>query len=325
MCPCWGVGETINVSMAVFSKQHNAYLEHIHKEAKTGIVALENLFVTIQNDTSLDSDEMYDLFYYLSAYYAHLGYLAKSRHLADSYVMNLIKQEENNRKERTLFLFRKVDKHIINDLKNEKLTAGCHKGFNDPFDPLVKKIFELKSQNEIGCSHLIPSLDNVHITCFAEKGNSKKEPYQNTLMWAHYAAKHQGICIQIKVPSSFPAIDKDHEYLQYGRLDNVVYTNKKISLAKKKATYQECFLQKQTEWKYEHEVRFVYFDRTQTKDYLQIDLGDCEVEAIYFGTSCTSRIQKRVMKAMQGKTVDFYQMVPNPRDLYTLQAKTLER
>lgn len=211
-----------------YSKEHDKYLNRITSLGDgDGFEELNRIMAEIKTDTNLSFDDRHDLTYYACSYYYEMGYNDVALHYSNDYVLNLIKADDDELshepKEREVYLFRKIDKYILDDLQNQELSLCNPSKFNDPFDPLVSSIFRFKADyfKEPGFLHLIPSLDNVHITCFAQKGADNIEPYQRTLMWSHYADCHRGICIKMKIPRGFPYSENGN--IKYGRIDDVEY------------------------------------------------------------------------------------------------------
>ena len=133
----------------------------------------------------------------------------------------------------------------LKDLKEKRLKISEAMSLNDPFEFLGvdlscketrKKIKNLKQK----------SSKYFGLICFSKNWNS---PVQ----WAHYANKHQGICLGFEIP------DK--------RLKKVKYVDKRPSLSSTMTDdeFRKLFLTKFSHWSYEEEYR-MFLNLTEQED-----------------------------------------------------------
>lgn len=98
-----------------------------------------------------------------------------------------------------LFRFSAEGSYFLNEIKNKELYFSLPNDFNDPFDCQLEYRRALRS----ALSHYLAAVP-VDIDSFANNVDSHianarvccfSRARKNQLMWAHYAAKHTGICI----------------------------------------------------------------------------------------------------------------------------------
>lgn len=114
----------------------------------------------------------------------------------------------------TSFAFRKCTNFLYQSLVNEQLNLSSPTTFNAPFDCPIREL--LNNGDDISKLQLQAYEDCLKIACFMsnvklpypkdqniffsepvynEKKHKKdKKEFLNTLMWAHYADSHKGIC-----------------------------------------------------------------------------------------------------------------------------------
>jgi len=162
---------------------------------------------------------------------------------------------------------------------------------------------ELKAEKSYGVKTYIEELQKVRVCCFVGWDDEKKDvPCMNTLMWAHYADSHKGVCIEYSLTSNTPLRDSGIiDSSSRSRLDKVIYKDGPIS-DRKSLNFNECFLIKDKSWKYENEYRLVHYDTIRNENYYNIPLSTLglKIECIYFGINC----DKRTMELVQNITRD---------------------
>lgn len=88
-----------------------------------------------------------------------------------------------------------------------------------------------------------------------------------------------------------------------------------------KMGFEDGFLKKNKCWKYEDEVRLLYFDPKCNDDFIHIPLDGATVSAIYFGLNCLSKHVDMVKKIFENTGVRFYKMKTDPTNIYNLIAE----
>lgn len=253
----------------------------------------------------------------------------KNRTYCDTYAHMMIKIEKSPsfNKGRTFYSFRNINQYSIYDLINNTITLASPKCFNDPLDSLILTAIEKQATDypdSIFGRCLKESLEKIRIRCFTPeydlKTGEELHPYQNTLMWAHYAGGHTGMCIKYKFSPEFP---KDTQTI-VGRFGTVKYKKKPIKiLGRNKFEFDECFLTKQDAWKYEKEVRLIYFNAENSNNFQSIVLDEgSQIEAIFFGCKCSDQDRTTIIKLM-GRNIKYYIMGKNYNNIYELKPKRI--
>jgi len=178
----------------------------------------------------------------------------------------------NESSQKTLYSFRPINKYSISDLIKNELTIADPDTFNDPFDtPLFSYLefqsSQIKENPDYDIKPLIDAYKHIKVRCFVKhKERSRKQPFENQLMWSHYADSHRGICIRYKFDADITIEDEKEKI--FSILYNVDYKleikpDNPKSLKFLLATKEKC-------WKYENEVRLVHFDPSCPDKYKSI-------------------------------------------------------
>ena len=255
------------------------------------------------------------------------------------------------------YSFRSCSKYLFQSLIDETLNLSSPTTFNDIFD---SPIIELMN-NDDEVSKLIREayLCGIKVACFVKneklsymndtndalitndkKNKRDKKEYLNELMWAHYADSHTGICIKYKFPSKITTSGSDDkDYVAYFK--DVEYTSdlKKYS-NKNSINMKDAFFAKGKSWKYENELRFLYYNPSNHDLHISLPISDC-IEAVYFGVKCSDNDKKTIKNILKGKKcisyksqrvgnttkeirgekeISFYQMEIDAKKLGTIKA-----
>lgn len=85
-----------------------------------------------------------------------------------------------------LYLYMKAE-YLHSVLKNDEIKVNLPNECNDPFEFLPRESRNLS----------VPDTSGIGIICFSEDGSS-------STMWAHYADKHRGVCLEFALPETQP-------------------------------------------------------------------------------------------------------------------------
>ncbi|MGD9928711.1 MAG: DUF2971 domain-containing protein [Mangrovibacterium sp.] len=216
-----------------------------------------------------------------------------------------------------LLQFRKVDEYLLENLLENTISLGHKKYFNDPFDcslpmsseasydtiskylkamnPSVcpenlsnkaKEIFENKEQHLKEIESLI--YNHRRFSCFTIATPDKH--LTNSLFWANYADKHQGVCIkysgELLKHQYNTSVAKAYllpvDYTKNNNIPVIDYFQNKLKGDKKFSEY--CMLTKGKSWRHEEEVRMIYYSKsTINAPYVTIQVPPSFIEEIYFG------------------------------------------
>jgi len=146
--------------------------------------------------------------------------------------------------------------NIPKDICNEILTFNIKRRFIKEMKlRLTNKTSELKSNLDpilaINASTVLSEklIDKIGVLSLTEKPD-------NLLMWAHYAASHQGYCIGFSSNSDF-FNRKRSEHDEFYHIRKVVYDKNRPYKPIADLTAQDTFLTKSDDWEYEQEWRML--------------------------------------------------------------------
>jgi len=236
-----------------------------------------------------------------------------------------------------LYSFRTINKYSISDLINEELTLANPKTFNDPFDTPLFNYLEINrnkiiKESEYDIKPLVDAYKQIKIRCFVKKSKKVKErPFEDQLMWSHYADSHKGICIRYRINQEVDG--KEEQKLEYSNWHEIEYeeqvkfdfldNQKMLSLLK---TKKKC-------WEYENEVRLIHFDPNYDGEFKQLPLKEIggKIEVIFFGCKCPPEDKLMIKKIFlnQNPPILFIEFPNNPEgiwnDIYKLKPEDEER
>ncbi|MBP3243714.1 MAG: DUF2971 domain-containing protein [Bacteroidaceae bacterium] len=206
------------------------------------------------------------------------------------------------------YSFRKCTTYLYQALINEKINLTSPWQYNDPLDCPIKDLDESFRKAVRGCIKMTCFVNNISLEGKKKASNDNKEEYTKLLMWAHYADSHQGICIKYNF-SSFDLsslIDDKSNIIAF--FNDIEYSNEKLTDTANQykegneISGNDALFLKSEDWKYENELRLLYFDVNGKGDYTSIDAPHC-IEAIYFGYKCSDEDKKTIHKILKDKTV----------------------
>ncbi|WP_241885185.1 DUF2971 domain-containing protein, partial [Brachyspira hyodysenteriae] len=191
----------------------------------------------------------------------------------------------------SLYNYTRVNKDTLRSILNNTLWCSNTKNFNDPVDPYIRN-FRKEEQNKF-YDYL---LEKIKIACLTTHND-------NTLMWSHYADKHQGICIEYDINKilnenndkilikkiSYNKIMISYDTFinkQKKSINSVLIDNKTID------NITDLFTIKSKEWEYEDEYRILFYDeKNENPNGTLINLP---IKSICFGVQ-TSKEDKELV------------------------------
>lgn len=224
-------------------------------------------------------------------------------------------------------------KPITNDIKNNYLTFGNPKNFNDPMDPILREWLNLRkkrSRSSIDKKLFIllnNCIDNLRICCLSKKDSKSDDVFLNPLMWSHYADSHKGICIQYEITKDTLEAHNNDEHIL--RIGNVKYRNRKAM--SDYITLDNALLAKGECWSYEQEERLIYYCKNNIKTTRQenkqnngyISLSGFKITAIFLGYRISADDKREVIEAIKERNIDLYQVGFDENDITKLKATKL--
>ena len=242
---------------------------------------------------------------------------------------------------------------LILDIAHNRITLSNPKNFNDPMDPILREwlkmqICDAKFEEDGKTFKLLKNaLKHLRICSLSGYKEShwydrltiskRQEQVCNPLMWAHYANRHKGICIEYEVtPECLARHNSDNELL---RLCPCAYRKHKPMTDG--ITLDNALMAKASCWSYEEEARLIYYSKDMsqwanpdykdkngkknTKEARLLDyifLEGFSVKAIYFGVRISQKDYFDVMGPLRSNnpSVKLYKMVFNKDDITQLKA-----
>ena len=216
--------------------------------------------------------------------------------------------------------------YAFNDIKNGSLSFGTPKLFNDPMDPLIKEwvarrqVHPDDKDDKILYQLINETLGKIRISCLIDplrnKWNRKRFTPTitdcNSLMWAHYADNHRGICIQYRVkPANL--IDEENKVV---KLLEVNY-DKPFPLDGN-IPFVDSLCVKGDYWRYENEMRLIMYSRKQLSDYYSQE--GYEIVSVYMGCRIEHEKRNYLKDILRGTDIKLYQMSFKEDDISKLVA-----
>ena len=213
-----------------------------------------------------------------------------------------------------LYHYTKFDTFIYDILPKMQLKFFPFSSSNDPFEfsfPCTMDFnqFVIANYNEI-LNEFDRQLLKYRMICFC-KDSRNIDGYKLPTMWAHYAEKHSGICIEFNIEKL------NFQYFKKGTIikRSVHYNNnknaKRITFQSSETNgnvlvnelvlkgvlnslkeYESSFLfYKLSDWKTENEYRIVY--KTESNEDIFLDINDA-ISCIYVGVRESKKMHKSV-------------------------------
>lgn len=175
-----------------------------------------------------------------------------------------------------LFKFKKIDKYLLKALVQSEIYFARPDQLNDPFDCRVDLLSALEnaiSRTEGALRTTLekfrridPLLKDVQERLVTVGVCSFSLELKNSLMWAHYADNHHGLCLKYSVPESFFYENQDRilgidkvEYGEHPLLDWFLETMPKLGSMDELVTslIKRALTVKAQPWHYEAEARII--------------------------------------------------------------------
>ena len=134
----------------------------------------------------------------------------------------------------------------------------------------------------------------------------------NSLMWAHYAGSHKGVCIQYNItPINIRETDEIVVRLLDVDYDKTFPLDGNIS-------FIDSLVVKGDFWRYENESRLIVFYKRRMKEYFH--LKGFEIKAIYMGCEIDSKKRDIIKRMLRGSEIKLYQMAFSRQDITKLES-----
>lgn len=332
--------EIENCSYAFFLKSNYYFQKKDYLKAKEAIDKAIEIVTPLLNceenisDTIVEANILFlnagKLFFRLAGeIYAYLGELGKSEEyfIKMQYYSIQLNSGFNNIDFGYVYSFRNVNKYSLSDLALNSITVVSPDKMNDPFDsPFrfwsnVDILTESCGGDKPHIKSYSKSFNYYKIRCFVGNKTLSKNNgiLKKMLMWSHYADGHKGFCICYKLSSYFIKRNRNDEYTHWFLKPIIYNPASKMKPANSKETNtDQLFAVKSNEWKYENEIRLIYYNPKCTDGYNRIVLDqESTIDAVYFGYGCLDNNIKIIMKLL-GKNIKYYKMGYNSKNGYLL-------
>ena len=174
-----------------------------------------------------------------------------------------------------------INEHQLLSLINNEVYFALPTQLNDPLE-----CFFLNRDSEMGAS--FQQNDIEPRICSMVKECSDTEGSRSTLMFAHYANEHKGICVEYEI--DLERVERN-DRIAFGE---VIYEQKKET-----ENLKDLYMLKDPAWKYEEEFRLVRFDN---KEYME-----AKVKRITFGLKCP-QTHRDIIRHLLPLNIDYSEM-----------------
>lgn len=186
---------------------------------------------------------------------------------------------------------------------------------NDPFEASVE--LPMSKDDEHWVTPIKQKIYDVGIYSLAKPKDNELFP-DNELMWAHYANSHKGFCIEYDLDKLTECIE--NKVFDTRNVIRVHYDVNSPIITEYDDIFsvqRKIFGTKSKPWEYENEVRLVF----ETNGIKLIKRG--AIKSIYFGLNIGFDEWKAIIDGLNGKGIDFYQIV-RVGQLYKLECVKLD-
>ncbi|MDP4201847.1 MAG: DUF2971 domain-containing protein [Bacteroidota bacterium] len=230
-----------------------------------------------------------------------------------------------------VYKYRSGNEYLDRDLKSiveNYFYAPIAENLNDPCETLVyadkirhqTKLFTTLFGEKV-------KLDDFHNVLDGFIKNKQKlgiyslsKTYSDELLWAHYANNHTGFCIEYDFETLLEQVTFCNFYplnVEYSKEPpqielNDVYTKDDKQIFKKIAGT------KSTRWSYEEELRIIT-DKSGEQDY-----NFSAVTAIYFGYRMPEKDKDKIMSALKGRNISYYQITLKEKSYSFIREKVVD-
>ncbi|KLI27633.1 hypothetical protein A9X77_08400 [Brachyspira hyodysenteriae] len=194
-------------------------------------------------------------------------------------------------KDYKLYNYTKINKNTIRTTLNNELWLSHPNVFNDPIDPVVKQL----NENSGGKFQYL--IDSIVIGCLSLTND-------NSLMWSHYADKHEGICIEYNFNNFFQNKPDDIILKKVSYVNDIIIEKDSILTSKSnnENNIVDILSTKSIEWKYENEYRVIKYYNDDKNNTIQMPIKN-----IYFGAKIPKDDRDFLIKILNNKNIGFYQ------------------
>lgn len=251
------------------------------------------------------------------------------------------KDGQEHKDAKHFYSFRRANEYSFADLADNTITLVSPKLMNDPQDTLMypwlkarAKVVADKMKGMNLSQNYLATLENssrmfnesqefykIRSFCFWEK-TDKQPPYENVLMWSHYAESHTGFCVVYELS---PQMRFNQTQSSYITLERMTYKSGKVDLMKENNFQgKDALVAKSSEWEYEHEFRFLMYDPSIKDKYYPLKLdSNSSIYAIIFGLKSTDSTRSIIRSILKDRKVKYFEIQEDLTDIYKLKCVPL--
>ncbi len=214
-----------------------------------------------------------------------------------------------------LYKYRGGDEAIFQrdlaSLKENYFFAPSYKKLNDPCETMIlsnKVDWITNSLTSIfgGGRAIQEDLRDITQDVISTKKNlgiySLSNNVTNELMWAHYANKHEGFCLEFEKSELL-----ENNFNQKLRLIKVNYSNRLPKLSLVDMNNDDRLIKKfvgtkSRSWSYEEEIRII------SNKFGKIHYRQSALKSIYFGLRMSDKHKTKITNALEGRDIQYFQI-----------------
>ena len=209
-----------------------------------------------------------------------------------------------------LYNYTKINKNTIRNTLDEEFWLGHPNTFNNPIDPPIKILEDDKHKYII---------EHIRIGCLYLKNN-------NSLMWSHYADKHEGMCIEYDLKDFLESNIGNISIIKVNYTEEIINEQGNIKIHRNRLSLPDenksdsynlsisnelidILSTKSKEWEYEKEYRIIkYFNNDS-------NVLNLPIKSICFGAKTPKEDKYLLRKILSNKNIEFYEANFNDRIL----------
>lgn len=206
---------------------------------------------------------------------------------------------------------------ILDIIGEHRLYAPAPRELNDPFDCIVKLGNSDQSREE-GIQRRVNG--QAGVLSFSEKRD-------HILMWAHYANKHSGVCLEFnfngwkRMPVHLDRVEyrMERPLISPTDLSNATSDRSlpgtsfgtKPTIIREPDLLKKMAFTKHEDWKYEKEWRIICAFKNPSERYLKFPREENVLNGIIFGLRTSDNDRQRIREAVEssGANISFYKAI----------------
>lgn len=208
---------------------------------------------------------------------------------------------------------KKIFERDIKSIEKNYFWSSCIDDLNDPCETLISTSKFIKSTNYLSRffgkktkDALLEVYSSLEILLSSNKNLgvfSLSKTFNDELLWAHYANKHKGFCIEYDLNLLLDSFNPERAYSY-----SVIYKNKVpevsfLDLTKKDdSIIRKMSSIKSRRWEYEKEHRII------TNNYGEQQYDFNALKSIYFGLRIDPNEKDIIFKILKERDIKFYQI-----------------